>query len=162
VTLGAYLSAVRDLGSPAFTPGEIAGEPVALQQMADAMLIDAERIDGLPAGTRPPAGASCSRLVLTAPARMLTVSVDPGHSVYVAAAPGATVSLWLRRLSASFPTPPLQTVGPGASVRFDLPRDSSSIPWRLQVRTPDPPRADARSLKAPRALATICVSATGT
>lgn len=153
VTLGDYLNAVRALGSPAFTPGEIARQPPAYQLLADSRLIGAERIQAVRTAQQPTTGEPCAHLDSTASAPLLELSVDPGQQMLVVASPGSTVRLWLRRLSASFPPLPLQTLASGEIARLAFPHDASTIPWRVRVTgLPAPSAAGAGPL------ATVCVS----
>jgi hypothetical protein len=154
VTLSAYLKAVRDLGSPAYTPSQIALLPSDYQQMADGKLMDAERIGAFQTSVAAPAAASCSQLLGATSTGMLEVGIDPGASAYVQAGSGTTVHVWLRRISASFAAVPQQTLAPGSSARIDFPRDTWSSPWWLRAGTSG---ASPASGKSP--LATVCVNA---
>jgi hypothetical protein len=151
VTLGEYLKAVRDLGSPAYTTSEIALLPSDYQQMADGKLIDAERVDARQSTAAPPAGAACSQLRGATSAGMLEVAIDPGASAYVEAGPD-TVRVWLRRISASFAAVPQQTLAPRSRARIDFPRDTWSSPWWLQLAT-----SAGSPSSGKRPAATVCV-----
>ena len=158
MTLGAYLNAVHALGSSAaFTPGQIALMSSDYQELADKTLIDAERIYPLRTATSYATGAGCSRLLGAPPSGMLLMNVNPGDSAYITAAPGASVQLWLRRISATFSAYPQQTIAPGSNARLDFPHDQSSAVWWLQVGASRQPPGSAPSL-----LATVCVGASPT
>jgi hypothetical protein len=151
VTLGAYLNAVHDLGSPAFTLRQIKAS--GYQQLADATLIGAERIYARPTPKQPANGAGCSRLLGAAPAGLLEVRVDPGGSAYIETGSRAPVRLWLRRFSPGFADLQQPTLAASSSTRLDFPRDQSSSRWWLQVGA-----SQLFSGATVSRLATVCVS----
>jgi hypothetical protein len=151
VTLGAYLNAVHDLGSPAFTLRQIKAS--GYQQLADATLIGAERIYARPTPKQPANGAGCSRLLGAAPAGLLEVRVDPGGSAYIETGSQAPVRLWLRRFSPGFADLQQPTLAASSSTRLDFPRDQSSSRWWLQVGA-----SQLFSGATVSRLATVCVS----
>jgi hypothetical protein len=151
VTLGAYLNAVRDLGSPAFTLPQI--QASGYEQLADATLIGAERIYAHPTSKQQPAGAGCSRLLGAAPAGLLEVKVNPGGSASVQAGSAASVRLSVRRFSPSFTVLPQPALAASSSARLEFPQDQSFRAWWLQVGAS--PRFSGTSVSR---LATVCVS----
>jgi hypothetical protein len=132
VTLGDYLRAARALGPLGLSPGAIERTRTSYRQLADTVLIGAERLAPRPAGASP-AGTSCTRAQTTG-ATALVLSVAPGRSITVRApSGGAGARIWLRRLSAAFPLFPQWTVGAQSDSTLALPRDASTLPWQVQI-----------------------------
>jgi len=126
-----YLQAVREYGSPAYTPAELARASELGRRQADIVLAHA-----LPLSTstrrenhwRRRASGRCTTLPAGAP----EVRVAPGLT-RVELAPGPDANLAMRRFAVG--EFPLVTEGvPGGSVTLlRVPRDAAVQPWRLQV-----------------------------
>jgi hypothetical protein len=159
LTLGPYLAAVHQLGSPALTPSQIETQPQAESQLADHTIIDGEQIslEGPPALTEaiPPAvqsseavtlttrsqaqGSTCLSVTPAASGGSIETAVAPGHSLYLSLSGQGSLAVYARRLSASYPQQPLGTLPAGEGPRgLGFPVDASSLPWhiRLVVTTP--------------------------
>jgi hypothetical protein len=153
LTLGSYLKAVRHVGSPAFTLGELEHQSADYQQLADKTLIGAEHVAPRPSRRAPLSPGSCSRLAGAGSAGMLDVSVAPGQSAAVSVASAAPVQILVRRLAPGFTAVPLGTLAPGSTATLAFPRDASAIPWWLRVAVPD-----ASPGGPTRSLATVCLT----
>jgi len=126
--LGPYLAAVHQLGSPAESPGQIESAPPADRQLADQTLIAGERI-GLES---PP--ASCPTVTPTAAGAAIELTVAPGRSLYLALRGHGAVTVYVRRLAASYPSQPLGTLPSGDGPRgLGFPIDASPIPWHVRL-----------------------------
>jgi hypothetical protein len=132
VALGGYMKITHDLGSPAYSVAQIQRQPVAYEQLADQVLIGAERIAPVPAADHPPTGTRCSITQPTALARSPVTTVYPGETLYVRPPAASALGLSLRRLSRSFPDPPQISIAEGHAVSLSFPRDASGIPWHVQ------------------------------
>lgn len=130
-----YLQAMREFGSPAYTPAELAGAPDYGRRQADVVLANALPVtistrrgayrDGMPVGrcaTRLPGSASATSETKLSPG-VTRVKLAPG--------PAATVAL--RRFATG--EYPVSTEGvPGGSVTvLRIPRDGAPQPWYLHV-----------------------------
>jgi hypothetical protein len=152
ITLGTYMRAVHELGSPAYTPAQIQQQQPAYRLLADQVVIHTEGLSVEPAGPRPRAGSACSRL-RAGFGTVLELSVRSGVTVHLAAARGVPLQVRLRRFSAQFPPAPQWVVRAGTAARLGLPRDDSTLPWHVQVT------AHHRSLVGPGfVLVTACVA----
>ena len=149
VTAGPYLSAVRDLGSPARTPGELLASPESTRAAADAVLRHAEALTLLP-GTNATHG-SCSVLRATNGREgTLAITVPPGRVLSIAPVPGRSsglstpAQLYLRRIAAVFPPQPFATIAAGAAATLKFPGDlAPTLPWHGQIVSARPLRACA-------------------
>lgn len=131
IQAGKYLQAERELGSPAYTPAELAGAPEVGRRQADIVLSQA-----LPLSTETIVGAEPD------PRGSCTTVPGGGGSPAVPLAPGVTrielepgpeASFDLRRFAvAEYPVPTEGAPG-GSTTLLTIPRDASSRPWYLQV-----------------------------
>jgi hypothetical protein len=118
VSAGPYLSAVDAFGSPADTPEEILRRPEDVRQAADVVLAHAERLSLQPAGAAHCRSAAAGR----------EVPVGPG-TLTAGTGPGPSADLQLRRFASRSKLVRFKVPG-GTTVRLQLPRDRSSVPWR--------------------------------
>lgn len=148
VRSGAYLSAVHDFGSPAYTPDGIAGAGEPARVAADSVLASALRVEFSRVGRAPSAAGPAPRL--TGPSATgvhrrrgcLVVELGEAGSPTLSLPPdGATVraerggegTLRLRRFSLeSFPIY-AGTVRGGEPAVLDIPTDRASEPWELEL-----------------------------
>jgi hypothetical protein len=133
VQAGDYLSAVREHGSPAYTPAELARAPAAGRRQADIVLSQA-----LPLSTKTFTGTDsrgAGRCSLVAGSRGSgggEVRVEPGVTG-IEVAPGGRAAFSLRRF-ASGEYPVVTEGAPGDSTTFlRIPRDAVARPWHLRV-----------------------------
>jgi hypothetical protein len=140
VQAGSYLSAVREDGSPAYTPAELARAPAAGRRQADVVLSHA-----LPVSTETRTGRDSragGRCVVVAGGRTPAggeVRVGPGVTG-IEVAPGGHAAFSLRRFATG--EYPVSTEGaPGDSTTFlRIPRDAVARPWRLRIEAAQPVR----------------------
>jgi hypothetical protein len=122
-----YLKAVADFGAP---PGTT-GEPIGNEQgklKADRWMTRALDIDARPASSVP---AQCR--ALSVPKREIVV--PPGTLLYLQTVQ-EPMSLKLKRFAATYDNNALARLSPQSVSSVWLPRDHSSVPWRLQMPTP--------------------------
>jgi hypothetical protein len=136
IEAGSYLDAVRDNGSPAYTPEELAAAPDYARRQADIVLGQA-----LPVSTETEPGAysesggpGCQEL-----ASGEEIAVQPGVT-RIEVAPGPHADFSLRRFATG--EYPVHTAGSegGAVTLLTIPRDDSSFAWFLQVEAAQPVR----------------------
>jgi hypothetical protein len=144
-----YLAAAADLGSPAYSPDELAAAPETPRAAADAQMI---RLLGLhtaaesalpPPPATPPVAteavrggtvtvrAGCVVLEPTGPGANLVLRLPPG-GVSLRVAPGASASVALRRFADAFAAP-LAPVAGGTSAVVAIPRDRVARPWEASI-----------------------------
>ena len=121
VSAGPYLSAVDAFGSPADSPEEILRRPEDVREAADVVLAHAERLRLQPAGAARCRSAAAGREV---PVGAGTLTAGTG--------PGPSAELQLRRF-ADRSRHVRFTVRGGTTVRLQLPRDRSNIPWQARL-----------------------------
>ena len=125
---GAYLEAAAELGSPAFTPEELAAQAEPFRVRADAVLVGA-----LGLGLRPlPPGAvprDC-RTVSAAPGGEIAFSLPPGGATLSPTAASQTVTV--RRFADTTPVN-LGLVQRGRAAALTPPADGAAVPWRVGV-----------------------------
>jgi hypothetical protein len=135
IVAGEYLEAVREYGSPAYTPAELARAPESGRKQADVVLANALPVSIEPEADvgsgRPghcveiPAGAGADSRVPPLPLRpgVTTVELAPGE-------PGA---IRLRRFATGeYPLASEGIVG-ASTTQLYIPRDKAARPWLLQV-----------------------------
>lgn len=129
IDAGSYFSAVDEFGSPAYTVEELreSGEPARFA--ADKVLLNALRVVVEP-GARAP-GDSC---VAVPRGGGSTVPVPPGGAI-VAAGGQPVTDIRMRRFAtgSEFPVDFQTGVAPGEAVAIPIPRDLSTVPWKIQV-----------------------------
>jgi hypothetical protein len=129
IEAGEYLQAVREYGSPAYSPAQLPEAPEAGRRQADLVLANA-----LPLGIETDLAPS--------PASGRCVEMKPGDEEDLSLAPGETTihfpageegSVRLRRFaSGEYPLRAEELAG-GSTARLFIPPDRSRQPWRLQV-----------------------------
>jgi len=121
----AYLSAVADWGSPAYTESELAARPEGDRQSADKTMAAALGLALKPGGRT---SGSCRPLPAT-PAGSTTVELPPGASTLQATA-GTKAKVALGRFSAGVPVR-VGSLGPRSRASLTIPADRSMRPWHL-------------------------------
>jgi hypothetical protein len=134
VRAGEYLTAVREYGSPAYTPAELAGAPESGRAQADVVLANA-----LPVATETKPGAAttssrdgCVEIPGGAGASAPPLDLPPGVTT-IELAPGGSATIGLRRFATN--EYPLETEGvPGDSTTtLEIAPDRVGRPWQLRV-----------------------------
>jgi hypothetical protein len=134
VRAGEYLTAVREYGSPAYTPAELAGAPESGRAQADVVLANA-----LPVTTETKPGAAttssrdgCVEIPGGAGASAPSLDLPPGATT-IELAPGGSATIGLRRFATN--EYPLETEGvPGDSTTtLEIAPDRVARPWHLRV-----------------------------
>jgi hypothetical protein len=129
VTAGDYLDAVREYGSPAYTPAELASAPERGRRQADVVLAQALPITTeTSAGRRPPPG----RCVALAGGDRRPVPVRPGTTA-VELSPGPHADISLRRFAASEYGVRTEGAPGGSTTLLRIPSDRSPRPWQLRL-----------------------------
>jgi hypothetical protein len=129
IEAGEYLAAVREYGSPAYTPAELARAPEAGRKQADVVLANALPVSieaGAAGGGRGrcvvvPGGSAGAPLVLR-----------PGVTT-VELAPGGPGAIRLRRFAAAGYPLASEGIAGASTTRLSIPADRSARPWRLRV-----------------------------
>jgi hypothetical protein len=154
VRAGPYLETVRELGSPADTPGQIARRPEPLREEADLVLVRAlgvevaagtlrERrgpalvVDALTGGAAVRTG-SCVRVRPTGPSAVVDTTLPP-RGVVVKPEGRASVSYSARHFGDSFAAAPLGSLATGTS-SIRIPRAREPLTWHLRLATTEPLR----------------------
>jgi hypothetical protein len=136
IEAGEYLAAVREYGSPAYNPAELAAAPEAGRKQADLVLANALPVSiELDAPVAAAAGGRCVEVLAGAGPEAEPLRLRPGVTT-VEFGPGGTGTIRLRRFAVV--TYPLVSEGiaAGSTTRLSVPRDRSARPWRLQVEAP--------------------------
>jgi hypothetical protein len=152
VYAGSYFEAVRELGSPAFTPDEIRRQAEHHRQAADSVLIAALGITPRPAGPgeedgAPPAVDSVANAQIRVSGACLTVEEAnvstlvylrvAGERLVIRPEERAFVELAVRRFAAEYGQTAGMTLPPGPSA-IGLPTLGLGFPWRARVATTGP------------------------
>jgi hypothetical protein len=132
IEAGEYLAAVREYGSPAYSPAQLARAPEAGRAQADIVLANALPLGvetGLDAAAGGPAGrcAGVSGDPSAAPTRL-----RPGVTT-VRLAPGGAGTIRLRRFAAAEYPLVSEGIAGGSLTRIRIPRDTAARPWLLRV-----------------------------
>jgi hypothetical protein len=154
--LGEYLAAVRSLGSPAFTPAQIAAQPEDDRELADSVMVDAESFpleqptaaalrNAVPVaifhsrrlliaqapteGTR----AGCTRLTPVVSGGAANVSVAPGQALYLRVGDTGRVSIHAHRFATRAPRPLRVVAAAATPAVLAFPADSSTLAWHLRL-----------------------------
>jgi hypothetical protein len=142
VTAGQYLAAVRQLGSPALTVGELQRAPEAIRERADAVLVAAEQL-ALTTPVRLAAiHAACAQPLARVSPPAADSTVRPGTRLFLLPTTRRTpVRLQLRRFADQYgQTSFAQTdLAGNASLRFPQDR-APSLPWHVRVSAAMPVR----------------------
>jgi hypothetical protein len=156
IRAGVYFDAVKDLGSPADTPVEIARRLEPERQAADVVLAQALRL-GLQPEARPPspglrprvdAAASgtvafrpgCVNLTPTAAGALIDMTV-PSTGIAVTTLGDAPVEARIRRFADTFPQAPLGAVAPQSTAILRIPERPGVGAWHLRLTPKEPVRA---------------------
>jgi hypothetical protein len=150
---GPYFAAADELGTPAATPAEIAGETEGLRQAADDQLrrIHEIDLDRSRASTRPASGPAIDAVaggsvrkrgpcVSFRPAGLTPAGVSPELQLTVPptglrlTAEDGPAAVSARRFADTFPSRPQATLAPGADATMRIPRDLAPQPWHARVR----------------------------
>jgi hypothetical protein len=130
VRAGRYLAAEKRIGSPAYSPAELAHQPEATRQVADRVLVPALRIAVAPPNPHESV-RNCRRLGGAQSAAAIPVA-PPG--VRLTSPTGGQVGL---RRFATVATVPVGSVAAGRAVDLRIPADRSRRVWQAVV-TPAP------------------------
>ncbi len=154
LTLGSYLAAVHQLGSPAFSPAEIKAQSEANRALADQTIIDGEQIgleappslqgataaptvekaEGITIAASTHTSTKCLTATPTAAGATLYLTIDPGQSLYLAPSRQGAVTLYARRLAATYLPRPLGTLPATYGPRgLGFPIDASPLLWHVQL-----------------------------
>lgn len=126
IEAGEYLQAVREYGSPAYSPAELAEAPEEGRRQADLVLANA-----LPLGIE----------TGLAPSRPAGRCLEPGDRPLPLAAGETTIhfpaggegTVRLRRFAAAGYPLRAEQIPPRSTAKLFIPRDRSQRPWRLRV-----------------------------
>jgi hypothetical protein len=130
IEAGEYLQAVREYGSPAYSPAELASAPEEGRRQADLVLANALPL-GIETGLPPsPASGRCVRLAVGEAKRGLPL--QPGVTT-IHFPTGGEGAIRLRRFAAAEYPLRAEELPPGSTAKLFIPRDRSHRPWRLQV-----------------------------
>jgi len=153
LTLGSYLAAVRQLGSPALKPDQIMIQSQADRRLADETIIRGEQI-GLEAppalaGTTAPSvegrsevavrtdsgtHATCLTVTPITTGAWIELTVKPGSALYLSLNGPGLVEISARRLSAPDAQQPLGTLLSSDGARgLGFPLDASRLPWYVRL-----------------------------
>jgi hypothetical protein len=132
IDAGSYFAAVDDFGSPAYTIAELQRSSEPARFAADKVLLNALRVqlEPIPRSTVPAAGC-----VTVDDSRMFNV---PPGGVAIAADAKPVTDIRMTRFAtsgenASLPVDFQTGVSPGEATRLAIPRDLSTVPWKLQL-----------------------------
>jgi hypothetical protein len=133
IEAGEYLAAVREYGSPAYTPAELEDAPEVGRKQADIVLAHALPLSiELEAEAGGATAGRCVEIPSAAGSDPAPLPLRPGATT-VALAPGGPGTIRLRRFAtAGYPLVSEGIVG-GSTTRLSIPRDAAARPWRLQV-----------------------------
>ncbi len=133
IEAGEYLTAVREYGSPAYTPAELVDAPEAGRKQADLVLANALPVSiEAPAPAASAAGGRCVEVPAGAGLKAPPVPLRPGVTT-VEFGPGGPGTIRLRRFArAEYPLVS-EGIAAGSTTRLDVPPDKSARPWLLQA-----------------------------
>ncbi|HEX4668834.1 MAG TPA: hypothetical protein VH275_02510 [Solirubrobacterales bacterium] len=133
IVAGEYLEAVREYGSPAYTPAELALAPESGRKQADVVLANA-----LPVSIEPEADVGsgrpghCVEIPAGAGSGAPPLPLRPGVTT-VELGPGGPGAIRLRRFAiGEYPLASEGIVG-ASTTQLYIPRDKAPRPWLLQV-----------------------------
>jgi hypothetical protein len=134
IEAGEYLAAVREHGSPAYTPAQLLDAPEAGRKQADTVLANA-----LPLGIAvdsPPRRRSrgCVEVASEPAPGAAALPIRPG-AIAVELAPGPAGTIRLRRFASGYPLV-AEGIAGGSTTLLTVPRDESARPWFLLVEAP--------------------------
>lgn len=129
-----FLPAVREHGSPAYSPEELAEAPAVGRRQADIVLsqalpLETETVSDLPEGYVGPKGC----LEVGAGAPLTEIKLSPGPT-RIEVAPGPEAQLSLRRFATGeYPVPAVAAPGNSLTI-LRIPADKAPQPWYLLVQ----------------------------
>jgi hypothetical protein len=147
-----YFAAARALGSPAYSPSQLAGASEQGRLAADVEIATIQGIAPKPsaarAGTTPPqvdavtggrvrTGGGCVRFTPDATTLAGTVpelQVTVPDSGLLMTAEGGPAGFSLRRFAATFPVEPTARLAPGGSSELRPGEDRASQPWHVRLK----------------------------
>ncbi len=132
IDAGSYLSAVDAFGSPAYTISELEDSPEPVRFAADKVLLNALRVGLEPIPRSVVPRGSCETVADSAP-----FEVPPG-GVTISAGADPVTDIRMTRFATPGENTPLPVdfqaeVGAGEATRLAIPRDLSTVPWKLQI-----------------------------
>jgi hypothetical protein len=134
IEAGDYLRAVREYGSPAYSPAELARAPEEGRAQADVVLVNALPVT-IATDARAPA-ASVRRCVALRPAAG-PLALRPGLT-WIKLGRGGAATLGLRRFATrQFPLEAEGLAG-GSTTLLRIPVDGAGRPWQLRVDAAQP------------------------
>jgi hypothetical protein len=126
-----YLSAVDAFGSPAYDPEEIAESPEFARFAADKVLFGALRMGLEPASSSSATGCD----PLPSNGSVTPLLKVPPRGIVIEAGPKPIEEIRLARFATGeFPIL-IEGLAPGEAARLAVPRDRSTVPWKLQLAT---------------------------
>lgn len=154
--LGEYLAAVKDLGSPAFTPKQIAQQPEDNRELADNVIVGAESppLDepnatelrsavaaailhsrGMLVERVPVAGTphGCTRLTPGISGGTANVIVAPGRALYLSISAPGLLSIHAHRFASRAPRPLRVVAAASTPAVLRFPADSLALPWHVRL-----------------------------
>ncbi|HSS03733.1 MAG TPA: hypothetical protein VLK89_00920 [Solirubrobacterales bacterium] len=135
IEAGNYLTAVREYGSPAYSPAELTKAAEAGRAQADVVLVNALPVT-IETETGIGGGDGCERVPAGGPDAP-TVPLRPGLTK-IELALGEPATIRLRRFAVGEYPLVSEGVPAGSTTLLRIPRDASARPWRLQVEAPEP------------------------
>lgn len=135
VSAAPYLEAEAEFGSPAYTPQELTEAPETGRRQADVVISQALPLRTV---TSPGAGEPGPRCVLGGgPGGPEDTTLAPGVA-RILVEPGPEVRISLARFAEG--EYPVQTAGAAGdtTTRLTIPRDESTVPWRVRVVAQQP------------------------
>lgn len=135
VFAGRYLEAEAEFGSPAYTPQELAEAPEPGRRAADVVISQALPLKTVTSPGAPSPGSGC--VIAGGPEAPADVELGPGVAKILAEpGPRATISL-ARYAESGYPVRTAGAEGDSTTL-LTIPRDGSTVPWRLHVEAQQP------------------------
>lgn len=133
IKAGKYLTAVREFGSPAYTPAELAKAPEAGRKQADIVLAHALPVTIDPEGE---AGAVSGGHCVAVPGGegQAPLRLRPGLTE-VSFPPGGPGAIRLRRFATTEYPLISEGIAAGSTTLLQIPPDGATRPWRLQAES---------------------------
>jgi hypothetical protein len=154
IKAGLYLEAVNDIGSsPALTEAELLRTDTGLREAADREMAAIygpglfAQGGGLPgvrpkvistAGAKLSATRSCFDVRPERGSPQIALVVPDGGLQITPLRGDSPVEVRLKRFGDAFPNDPVSKVESGFTVQLQIPKDSSSRPWQVDLRTTGP------------------------
>jgi len=133
ITAGEYLQAVREYGSPAYTPAELADAPEVGRKQADTVLANALPVSSeVEEGEAPGPRGHCVSIPGGAGPGAQPLKLSPGLT-RIEFPPGGPGTIRLRRFATTEYPLITEGVAGGSTTLLRIPRDSAVRPWRLQA-----------------------------